>query len=92
MTQIKLNYTEVMSLAQRLKNNARDFQANQRTLVSEVNNLNDNWSGAAAAVMQNELRDMNKFAIDIQASLQGMADFVETAAEALRTTDAGIIT
>ena len=92
MTQIKLNYTEVMSLAQRLKTNARDFQVNQRTLEREVSNLNNNWSGAAAAVMQNELQGMNKYAVEIQQSLQGMADFVETAAEALRTTDAGIIT
>jgi WXG100 family type VII secretion target len=87
MPEIKLNYAEAVALAQRMKTAAENFEANLKTLEANVNNLRADWSGNAADVMQAELREMNRYAQELQGSLSGLADFVAGASEAIRDTD-----
>ena len=87
---IQLKYTEVLALAKSMRTAANNFQTNQKTLERNVNELRDNWSGNAANAMQTELRSMNKHVIELQDSLQGMAEFVEKAAEMLKIADGSV--
>jgi WXG100 family type VII secretion target len=90
MAKIQLNYTEVIALAQRMKTAADNFDSNQNSLGRNINTLKTNWSGSASDVMQRELQDMNKYAAEMQKSLNGMADFVAKAAELIKETDANV--
>jgi len=90
MAEIKLNYTQVVALVQNMNNSARNFLDNQTALRNDVSALNSSWSGNAATVMQRELNDMNRNALEIQKSLLGMAEFVQKAAELLKETDSGV--
>ena len=87
MPEVKLNYAAAVGLAQKMKSSANQFESNQKSLDQNVKTLKASWSGSASDVMQQELQDMNKYVVQLQASLKGMADFVTKAAETLKETD-----
>ena len=87
MPEIKLNYSEVIALSNKMKTAADSFETNQKALEQSVKNLKASWSGSASDVMQKELQDTNKYVLEFQASLLGMAEFVAKAAEAIKATD-----
>ena len=77
MTEVKLNVTAVMGIAVKMKQTADSFTSNQNSLNSQVQKLNNSWTGTAGEAMQSELNEIKQYAKNLQEAMYALAEFVK---------------
>lgn len=87
MSEILLRAEDARSAADAVKNSAQDAQQSFQTLKSRLAPLADSFRGRTATAWDGKYNEWDKSAKDLMDALDGLGQFLSSAANAIEETD-----